>query len=111
MDEIFLADDSVLECLKSLSVPSSSLRRADGNGDNAQVSAAPGLELVAAVNPGGDYGKRSSRPHCGTVSRKSGFLRSLLGPVRIMGMDFHSNHPPIQFSFHPFPTKLVGTEI
>ena len=37
-------------------------------------------------------------------------LGANLGPVRIvgLGMDFHSNHSPIQF---PFPTKLVRTEI
>ena len=65
MDEISLADDSVLERLNSVLEPERSLILAEKggwSGDNAQVSAAPGFELVATMNPGGDYGKKELSP-------------------------------------------------
>ena len=52
-------------------------------------------------------GQSQTKPPDSEVLHRNAFL----GPVRIMEMDFYSNHSPIQFSFHPFPTKLIGTEI
>ena len=65
MDEISLADDSVLERLNSVLEPERSLILAEKggwSGDSATVSAAPGFELVATMNPGGDYGKKELSP-------------------------------------------------
>ncbi|XP_047429048.1 midasin isoform X2 [Mugil cephalus] len=66
MDEISLADDSVLERLNSVLETEKSLVLAEkGSGDNDDVElirAATGFRLVATMNPGGDYGKKELSP-------------------------------------------------
>jgi midasin len=65
VDEISLADDSVLERLNSVLEPDRSLviaEKGGWGGDNTQVIAASGFELVATMNPGGDYGKKELSP-------------------------------------------------
>ncbi|XP_042247008.1 midasin [Thunnus maccoyii] len=66
MDEISLADDSVLERLNSVLETEKSLVLAEkGSGDNDDVeliSAAAGFRLVATMNPGGDFGKKELSP-------------------------------------------------
>jgi len=58
LDEISLADDSVLERMNSLLEPARSILLAEkGAGDNF-VIAQPGFQFLATMNPGGDYGKR-----------------------------------------------------
>ncbi|KAI3908771.1 hypothetical protein MKW98_029321 [Papaver atlanticum] len=51
IDEISLADDSVLERLNSVLEPERKFRTADGN-----------FFLLATMNPGGDYGKKELSP-------------------------------------------------
>ncbi|XP_036943295.1 midasin isoform X1 [Acanthopagrus latus] len=66
MDEISLADDSVLERLNSVLETEKSLVLAEkGSGDNDDVElirAAAGFLLVATMNPGGDFGKKELSP-------------------------------------------------
>nr|XP_046228345.1 midasin isoform X2 [Scatophagus argus] len=66
MDEISLADDSVLERLNSVLETEKSLVLAEkGSGDNDDVElirAAAGFRLVATMNPGGDFGKKELSP-------------------------------------------------
>ncbi|XP_035472852.1 midasin isoform X2 [Scophthalmus maximus] len=66
MDEISLADDSVLERLNSVLETEKSLVLAEkGSGDNDNVElirAAAGFRLVATMNPGGDFGKKELSP-------------------------------------------------
>ncbi|KAF8309082.1 P-loop containing nucleoside triphosphate hydrolase protein [Clavulina sp. PMI_390] len=65
MDEISLADDSVLERLNSVLEPERTLVLAEKGGwagDYAEVIASPGFDLVATMNPGGDYGKKELSP-------------------------------------------------
>ena len=65
MDEISLADDSVLERLNSVLEPERSLvvaEKGGWGGDNTQVIAASGFELIATMKPGGDYGKKELSP-------------------------------------------------
>ncbi|XP_057678283.1 midasin isoform X2 [Corythoichthys intestinalis] len=66
MDEISLADDSVLERLNSVLEMEKSLVLAEkGSGDNSDVElihAAEGFRLVATMNPGGDFGKKELSP-------------------------------------------------
>ncbi|GAA6218580.1 midasin [Lates japonicus] len=66
MDEISLADDSVLERLNSVLETEKSLVLAEkGSGDNDSVElirAAAGFRLVATMNPGGDFGKKELSP-------------------------------------------------
>ncbi|XP_058470371.1 midasin [Solea solea] len=66
MDEISLADDSVLERLNSVLETEKSLVLAEkGSGDNDDVElirADAGFRLVATMNPGGDFGKKELSP-------------------------------------------------
>ncbi|KAJ1819886.1 AAA ATPase midasin, partial [Coemansia sp. RSA 2675] len=61
MDELNLADDSVLERLNSVLEPSRTLVLAEQTGGST-LTAAEGFEFVATMNPGGDYGKRELSP-------------------------------------------------
>ncbi|KAL0578801.1 AAA ATPase midasin [Marasmius crinis-equi] len=63
LDEISLADDSVLERLNSVLEPSRTIVLAEKGGDvNSVVQADPSFKLVATMNPGGDYGKKELSP-------------------------------------------------
>ncbi|KAM4633655.1 midasin [Polymixia lowei] len=66
LDEISLADDSVLERLNSVLETEKSLVLAEkGSGDDDDVeliTAAAGFRLVATMNPGGDFGKKELSP-------------------------------------------------
>jgi midasin len=65
LDEISLADDSVLERLNSVLEPARIVVLAEKGGDNAEdslVQAAPDFRLIATMNPGGDYGKKELSP-------------------------------------------------
>ncbi len=58
LDEISLAEDSVLERLNSVLEPSRSILLAEKGPDDSFVRASPGFQFLATMNPGGDYGKR-----------------------------------------------------
>ncbi|ERF75124.1 hypothetical protein EPUS_07813 [Endocarpon pusillum Z07020] len=58
LDEISLAEDSVLERLNSVLEPSRSILLAEKGPDDSFVRATPGFHFLATMNPGGDYGKR-----------------------------------------------------
>ncbi|EEP81459.1 conserved hypothetical protein [Uncinocarpus reesii 1704] len=58
LDELSLADDSVLERLNSVLEPHRSLLLAEKGPVDSLVVAAPGFQFLATMNPGGDYGKR-----------------------------------------------------
>lgn len=62
LDEISLADDSVLERLNSVLEPGRTLFLAEKGTADALVTAAPGFQFLATMNPGGDYGKRELSP-------------------------------------------------
>ncbi|KDQ62541.1 hypothetical protein JAAARDRAFT_189845 [Jaapia argillacea MUCL 33604] len=65
LDEISLADDSVLERLNSVLEPGRTIVLAEKGGDDhdgAVVLANQGFKLVATMNPGGDYGKKELSP-------------------------------------------------
>ncbi|KAJ2621726.1 AAA ATPase midasin [Coemansia sp. RSA 1358] len=61
MDELNLADDSVLERLNSVLEPSRTLVLAENIGASA-LTAHDDFEFAATMNPGGDYGKRELSP-------------------------------------------------
>lgn len=58
LDEVSLADDSVLERLNSVLEPHRSLLLAEKGPNDALVVAADGFQFLSTMNPGGDYGKR-----------------------------------------------------
>lgn len=64
LDEISLADDSVLERLNSVLEPGRSIVLAEraGDDDDSRFRAAEQFKLVATMNPGGDYGKKELSP-------------------------------------------------
>ena len=58
LDEISLADDSVLERLNSLLEPARTIVLAEKGPTDNEVTANLGFQFLATMNPGGDYGKR-----------------------------------------------------
>ncbi|XAR49907.1 hypothetical protein NMG60_11004090 [Bertholletia excelsa] len=63
VDEISLADDSVLERLNSVLEPERKLALAEKGGSDLEIiTAHPNFFLLATMNPGGDYGKKELSP-------------------------------------------------
>ena len=62
LDEISLADDSVLERLNSVLEPDRKIFLAEKGADEALVVASEKFQFLATMNPGGDYGKRELSP-------------------------------------------------
>lgn len=62
LDEISLADDSVLERLNSVLEPGRFLFLAEKATNDALITASDGFQFLATMNPGGDYGKRELSP-------------------------------------------------
>ncbi|KOS17845.1 Midasin [Escovopsis weberi] len=62
LDEISLADDSVLERLNSVLEPQRTLLLAEKGIDNSFVKAADRFQFFATMNPGGDFGKKELSP-------------------------------------------------
>ncbi|KAF2086406.1 midasin [Saccharata proteae CBS 121410] len=62
LDEISLADDSVLERLNSVLEPSRSILLAEKGPTDSSIKAAEGFQFLATMNPGGDYGKKELSP-------------------------------------------------
>lgn len=62
LDEISLADDSVLERLNSVLEPGRTLLLAEKGTDDSLVQAADGFQFFATMNPGGDFGKKELSP-------------------------------------------------
>ena len=58
LDEISLADDSVIERLNSLLESDRTLYLSEKGTKDNLVAAANGFQFLATMNPGGDYGKR-----------------------------------------------------
>lgn len=58
LDEISLAEDSVLERLNSVLEPSRTILLAEKGSTENLVIARPEFQFLATMNPGGDYGKR-----------------------------------------------------
>ncbi|KFY35146.1 hypothetical protein V494_06163 [Pseudogymnoascus sp. VKM F-4513 (FW-928)] len=62
LDEISLADDSVLERLNSVLEPQRTILLAEKGITDSFVQATEGFQFFATMNPGGDYGKRELSP-------------------------------------------------
>jgi midasin len=62
LDEVSLADDSVLERLNSVLESSRTLLLAEKGPVDSLVVAAEGFQFLATMNPGGDYGKKELSP-------------------------------------------------
>ncbi|KAF2001573.1 midasin [Amniculicola lignicola CBS 123094] len=62
LDEISLADDSVLERLNSVLESSRTLLLAEKGPVDSLIVASEGFQFMATMNPGGDYGKKELSP-------------------------------------------------
>ncbi|KAF2751085.1 midasin [Sporormia fimetaria CBS 119925] len=62
LDEISLADDSVLERLNSVLESGRTLLLAEKGPIDSLVTATEGFQFLATMNPGGDYGKKELSP-------------------------------------------------
>ena len=65
LDEISLADDSVLERLNSVLETGRTIVLAERGGDDTEIpaiQASAKFKLIATMNPGGDYGKKELSP-------------------------------------------------
>lgn len=62
LDEVSLADDSVLERLNSVLEPERTLFLAEKGPFEALIKATNGYQFLATMNPGGDYGKKELSP-------------------------------------------------
>ena len=63
IDEISLADDSVLERINSVLEPSRKILLAEKGGDGIEATAAAeSFRILATMNPGGDFGKKELSP-------------------------------------------------
>lgn len=62
LDEISLADDSVLERLNSVLEPQRTLLLAEKGVDDSFIKASEGFQFLATMNPGGDFGKKELSP-------------------------------------------------
>ena len=62
LDEISLADDSVLERLNSVLESQRTILLAEKGSEDSFVQATDGFQFFATMNPGGDYGKRELSP-------------------------------------------------
>lgn len=62
LDEISLADDSVLERLNSVLEPQRFINLAEKGSEDAMVEAEGGFNFFATMNPGGDFGKKELSP-------------------------------------------------
>ncbi|RPA93651.1 P-loop containing nucleoside triphosphate hydrolase protein [Choiromyces venosus 120613-1] len=62
LDEISLADDSVLERLNSVLEPARGILLAEKGAKESEIAAAEGFQFMATMNPGGDYGKKELSP-------------------------------------------------
>ena len=72
LDEISLADDSVLERLNSVLEPDRKLTVAEST-DSVTITAHEAFRVVATMNPGGDYGKKEVKRFT-TIFRNYPFL-------------------------------------
>lgn len=62
LDEISLADDSVLERLNSVLEPQRTLLLAEKGVDDSFIKGSDGFQFLATMNPGGDFGKKELSP-------------------------------------------------
>lgn len=62
LDEISLAEDSVLERLNSVLEPARGILLAEKGPEESQIIACDGFQFLATMNPGGDYGKKELSP-------------------------------------------------
>ncbi|KAF8853024.1 midasin [Acephala macrosclerotiorum] len=102
LDEISLADDSVLERLNSVLETQRTILLAEKGAENSFVEAADGFQFFATMNPGGDYGKRELSPA----------LRNRFTEIWVPSLSEHEDvfqivEAKLQDQFKPFAKPMV----
>ncbi|OWB72559.1 hypothetical protein B5S31_g2275 [[Candida] boidinii] len=114
LDEISLADDSVLERLNSVLEPERSLLLAEKGTGDSFITAEEGFEFLATMNPGGDYGKKELSPalrnrftEIWVPSMEDFDDVQLIVSSRLLDNVKHLAQPIVKFS-HRFALKFGG---
>ncbi|OCH90921.1 midasin [Obba rivulosa] len=106
LDEISLADDSVLERLNSVLETGRTVVLAERGGDEAEVpsiKAADRFKILATMNPGGDYGKKELSP-----ALRNRFTEIWVPPVTDRSdLECIVNHLWAHDSLHDFTAPLL----
>lgn len=114
LDEISLADDSVLERLNSVLERERTLVLAEKAGTDVVMTASEGFQILATMNPGGDYGKKELSP-----ALRNRFTEIYVPPVErtedqaaiinaILPVSLHAWTPPMLSYVQWFAHRLGG---
>jgi midasin len=103
LDEISLADDSVLERINSVLEPQRTILLAEKGSMDASIVASAGFQFFATMNPGGDYGKRELSPA----------LRNRFTEIWVPSLSSHEDildivDAKINVAAKPFGTAIVN---
>ncbi|KAL7273036.1 AAA ATPase midasin [Rhizina undulata] len=99
LDEISLADDSVLERLNSVLEPKRGILLAEKGPEDGPIIASDGFQFLATMNPGGDYGKKELSPA----------LRNRFTEIWVPSMsDFEDVLQIVMSKLKPFAVKYAG---
>ena len=116
LDEISLADDSVLERLNSVLETGCSLVLAEKGPHDSYVKATEGFQFLATMNPGGDYGKRELSPALRNrfteiwvppVTDESDILQ--IADAKLIGLNKSFAEPIVRFARWFGETFTLGT--
>ncbi|KAI0443860.1 hypothetical protein F4803DRAFT_549785 [Xylaria telfairii] len=102
LDEISLADDSVLERLNSVLEPQRTILLAEKGIDNSFVKADAGFQFLATMNPGGDFGKKELSP-----ALRNRFTEIWVPPLSGKDDILHIIMSKLEQEYKPFATAIV----
>ena len=103
LDEISLADDSVLERLNSVLEPERTLLLAEKGPSDNLVTASQGFQFLATMNPGGDYGKKELSP-----ALRNRFTEIWVPHITDFGEILEIARAKVSAAFAGFTTSMVA---
>jgi midasin len=102
LDEISLADDSVLERLNSVLETQRTILLAEKGTNDSFIEAANGFQFFATMNPGGDYGKRELSP-----ALRNRFTEIWVPSLSDLEDVFQIVESKLRDGYKPFSTTIV----
>lgn len=102
LDEISLAEDSVLERLNSVLEPQRTILLAEKGIDNSFVKADASFQFLATMNPGGDFGKKELSP-----ALRNRFTEIWVPPLSGNDDILHIILSKLKQEYEPFATTIV----
>ncbi|KAI0431499.1 hypothetical protein F5Y09DRAFT_354913 [Xylaria sp. FL1042] len=103
LDEISLADDSVLERLNSVLEPQRTILLAEKGIDDSFVKADAGFQFLATMNPGGDFGKKELSP-----ALRNRFTEIWVPPLSDNNDILHIVSSKLQKEYEPYASVIVN---